>query len=67
MIILTSIFVVGVERMFSLVITLFSSVITLPVSYNSGGGCNGPPVALGIKPGVCDLGGCGPDAGNLSF
>ena len=65
-IILTSIFVVGVKGVSFFIIALFSSVITLSVSY-SGGGYNGLSVALDIKPGACGLGGCSSDIYSLSF
>ena len=46
--------------------TLFSSVTTLPVpGRGGGGGCDGLLVALGIKPGACGLGSCGPGAYGL--
>ena len=66
MIILTSIFVVGVEGVSPLIIALFSSVITLLVICGNRD-YNGLPVALDIKPGVCGLGGYNAGAYGLSF
>ena len=48
-----------------LIITLFSSGMTLLVSYSGGGGYDGPPVVLNIKPGVYSLGDCGSNAYSL--
>ena len=66
MVILISILAVGVEGVSPLITTLFSSVITLPVSYNNKGGYNGLLIVLDIKPGVYNLDGCGPNTYNLS-
>ena len=51
-IVLTSIFIVGVKSVSPLIITLFSFVITLLILYNSGD-YNGLLVVLNIKPGAC--------------
>ena len=55
-VILISVFIVGVEGVSPFIAALFSSVITLPVPY-SDGGYNGLLIVLGIKPGVYNLGG----------
>ena len=65
-IILISIFVVGVEGVFSLIITLFSSVITLLVPYNNRS-YNDLLVALNIKPGAYNLDGYSTGVYNLSI
>ena len=51
----------------SFIITLFSSVTTLPVPYGGGGGYdyNDLLVVLGIKPGAYNLGGYGSGAYGL--
>ena len=48
------------------IITLFSSIITLPVPCDDGG-YNGPPVALDIKAGVYSLGGYSAGTYGLPF
>ena len=63
-IVLISIYIIVFNGVFFFIITLFSSVITLPVTYG-GRSYNGLLVVLGIKSGVCGLGGC--DAGVYSF
>ena len=63
-IILTSVFIIGVEGVSPLITTLFSSVITLLITYNNRD-YNGPPVALNIKPGAYNLDCCGANTYNL--
>ena len=65
-VVLILIYIIVFDGVSSLIITLLSSVITLPVSYSSSGGYNGLLVALGIKPSACNLGGYGPGAYGLS-
>ena len=48
-----------------LIAALFSSVITLLITYNGNNDYDGPLVALDIKPGAYNLGGCGPDTYSL--
>ena len=54
-VILTSILAVEVESVSPLIAILFSSVITLPVSYNNKNDYNGLLVVLNIKPGAYNL------------
>ena len=65
--ILTSVYAIVSNDVFSLTATLFSSVITLPVpsSNNSDNNYNDLPVALNIKPNACNLGDYNPDAYSL--
>ena len=67
MVILISVLAVGVEGVSPLIITLFSSIITLPVSGSSKGGYNGLLIALNIKPGVCSLDNYNSDTYGFSF
>ena len=56
-VILILIYAVVFDGVSSLIAALFSSDITLPVSYSGGsGGCDDLLVALNIKSGVCNLG-----------
>ena len=66
-VVLTSVCAVVSDGVSPLIAALFSSGTTLLITYGGGGGggCDGLPVALGIKPGACSLGGCGPGAYGL--
>ena len=64
-VILILIYVIVFDDVFFLIITLFSSGMTLPVLCSSGSGCDGLLVALNIKPGAYSLGGYNPDTYNL--
>ena len=65
MIILTSILVVGVEGVSSLIITLFSSVITLSIPYSDKGNYNDLLIVLNIKSGAYNLDNYSPNIYNL--
>ena len=65
MVILISILAVGVEGVSSLIVTLFSSVITLPVPYGGKGSYDGLLVALNIKLSAYNLGNYSPDVYSL--
>ena len=54
---LISTYIVIFNGVFSLISVLLSSTMTLSVLYGYNGGCDGLLVALGIKFGVCSLGG----------
>ena len=57
-IILTLIYTIVFDGISPLITTLFSSGITLPISYNSNNNYyNDPPIALDIKPSAYNLGG----------
>ena len=62
-IVLTLICIIVFNDVFSFITTLFSSVITLLISYNND--YNGLPVALNIKPGVYNLDDHNPNAYSL--
>ena len=64
-VVLTSILAVGVEGVSPLITTLFSSVITLSISYNNKDGYDGLLVVLNIKYGAYNLGGYGFSAYSL--
>ena len=67
-VILISVCAVVFNGVSPLITTLFSSGTTLLVFCGGGGGgCDGLLVVLGIKPGVCGLGGCSLGAYGLSI
>ena len=59
------IYVIVFNGVSPLAATLFSSGITLLIPYNNGDGYDGPPVALGIKPGAYNLGDYSPNTYSL--
>ena len=65
-VVLTLIYTIISDGVSFFIITLFSFGTTLSVSYNGNNGYNDLLIALGIKPGVCSLGGYGFDAYGFS-
>ena len=60
-------FIVGVKDVSPLIITLFSSIITLLIPYSYRNGYDGLLVALGIKPGAYNLDNYGVNTYGLSI
>ena len=66
-IILTSIYIIVFDGVSPLIATLFSSVITLPIPYNSRNGYNDLLIALNIKSSAYNLNNYNSDIYNLSI